>query len=101
MRFWAQLTDDFRAALDAGDIPEMNRIIDANFDKRASLCQLAPGLVKMVETARSCGASAKFTGSGGAIVGVCPDDATFARLETELAKLKVKVFRPHPAPAEP
>ena len=95
MRFWADLTDQFRAALDAGDIPEMNRIIDANFDKRASLCRLAPGLLRMVEVARSCGASAKFTGSGGAIVGIYKDETMLQRLTDELGKYKVKVLCPH------
>ena len=55
----------------------------------------------MVAVARSCGASAKFTGSGGAIVGVCPDDATFARLEEALGRIKVRVLRPHVAPPMP
>ena len=31
----------------------------------------------MVEVARACGASAKFAGSGGAIIGICRDDAMF------------------------
>ena len=48
----------------------------------------------MVRVARECGASAKFSGSGGAIVGVCPDDAVFARLEERLGKFGVKVLRP-------
>lgn len=95
MRYWANLTDAFRDALAAGDIPEMSRIINANFDKRASLCRLAPGLLKMVEVARACGASAKFTGSGGAIVGIYEDEAMFERLTTELGKYKVKVIRPN------
>jgi len=29
--------------------------------------------IKMVEVARSVGASSKFTGSGGAVVALCPD----------------------------
>lgn len=94
MRFWADLTDSFRAALEAGDVTEMNRMINANFDKRASLCRLAPGLLRMVEVARACGASAKFTGSGGAIVGFYQDEAMFEKLSTELAKMKVQTIRP-------
>ena len=34
----------------------------------------------MIGTARSVGASAKFAGSGGAIVGSCKDDAMYAQL---------------------
>ena len=40
--------------------------------------------VRMVEVARRVGASAKFAGSGGAIVGVYEDDAMFERLVREL-----------------
>ena len=94
MRFWADLTDRFRDALEAGDADEMNRAVDANFDRRASLCHLAPGLVRMVEVARSCGASAKFAGSGGAIVGFYRDAAMYALLEERFASLKAKVIRP-------
>jgi glucuronokinase len=75
--------------------------MDANFDKRVEVSHVSDENKRMVAVARSCGASAKFTGSGGAIVGVCPDDDTFARLEAALGKLKVKVLRPHVAPAEP
>ena len=35
----------------------------------------------MVEAARDIGASAKFTGSGGAIVGTYEDEAMFQKLE--------------------
>ena len=36
--------------------------------------------LKMVEVARSVGAAAKFTGSGGAVVAFCPDGASQAKL---------------------
>lgn len=36
--------------------------------------------IKMVEVARSVGAAAKFTGSGGAIVAFCPDGPSQAKL---------------------
>ena len=48
----------------------------------------------MVDTARSVGASAKFTGSGGAIVGTYEDEAMYAKLTTALEGLGLKVFKP-------
>ena len=48
----------------------------------------------MVRVARECGASAKFSGSGGAIVGVCPDDKVFSALRERLGKFGVQVLRP-------
>jgi glucuronokinase len=52
----------------------------------------------MVETARSCGASAKFTGSGGAIVGTYSDERMFRELRRRLRKLEIKVLKPRIAP---
>jgi glucuronokinase len=40
------------------------------------------------------GASAKFTGSGGAIVGTYEDDAMFEKLRTVLEPMKVAVIKP-------
>ena len=48
----------------------------------------------MVEVARTVGASAKFSGSGGAIVGTYTDEGMFARLRAVLAPMNVKVFKP-------
>jgi glucuronokinase len=52
----------------------------------------------MVEAARDCGASAKFTGSGGAIVGTYADDAMFERLKATLEPLQVAVIKPEIEP---
>jgi glucuronokinase len=48
----------------------------------------------MVETARAAGASAKFSGSGGAIVGTYTDEAMFADLESRLTAIGVRVLKP-------
>ena len=47
----------------------------------------------MVQIARQFGASAKFTGSGGAIIGTCRDD-TFDDMCRELQKYDVEVIKP-------
>ena len=95
MKFFGDLTDQARDAMVRHDYPALSALMDANFDKRATLYRLSEGNLRMVRVARKCGASAKFSGSGGAIVGVCPDDAVFARLQEELGKLGVKVLRPN------
>lgn len=94
MHFWAQLTDQARQALEARDIARLGQLMDANFDQRAKLYQLSEGNLRMVRVAREAGASAKFSGSGGAIVGVCPDDAVFERLQRRLGEMQVNVIRP-------
>jgi len=94
MKFWAQLTDKFRMALEAGDLRKMNEYINANFDRRRRIYKISEDNIRMVETARSVGASSKFTGSGGAIVGLNSDEKMFARLKKEMSKLKIKVIKP-------
>ena len=96
--FWADLTVKFRAAIEAGDRAAMHRAINANFDMRASLYDVGEGNRDMVETARRTGASAKFAGSGGAIVGIYDDDVMFAMLEGAFAPKGIRVIKPELAP---
>ena len=49
---------------------------------------------RMVMTARRSGASAKFAGSGGAIVGTYEDEAQYAALERDLAAIGCRTLRP-------
>ncbi len=99
IQFWADLTVEFRRALEAGDTAAMNRAINANFDKRASLYDVGEGNRDMVATARRTGASAKFAGSGGAIVGLYENDAMFAALQEAFGPKGIRVIRPEFAPA--
>lgn len=97
--FWADLTTKFREGLDSGDLPALHALINANFDRRASLYNVGDGNRDMVATARSAGASAKFAGSGGAIVGIYDNEETFARLEAAFTPKGIRVIRPAIAPA--
>jgi glucuronokinase len=89
----AELAALAREAIVAGDTERLGKLIDANFDQRRSICRLPAAHVEMVDRARQCGASANFAGSGGATVGICPDDATFARLKQSLGALGCRVAR--------
>ena len=95
MRFWADLTDKALVAMKNRDYAELGRLMNDNFDMRAKLYRLSEGNMRMVQAARAAGASAKFSGSGGAIVGVCPDDATYERLQSAMSALHVVVLRPN------
>ena len=48
----------------------------------------------MVETARACGASAKFAGSGGAIVGTYESEQMLDKLKNRLADVHVETLIP-------
>lgn len=96
----AELTVEARAAILARDAEALGRAIDRNFALRQSICKLAPAHVEMVERARDAGATASFTGSGGAIVGTCPDDASLERLQAALEPLGCRVIRPRILPED-
>jgi galactokinase/mevalonate kinase-like predicted kinase len=74
-RAMARLADHARVARDAlmaGDHAALAGAIDGSFDEREALLALDPRHVAMVRAAREAGASANYTGSGGAIVGTLP-----------------------------
>jgi glucuronokinase len=50
--------------------------------------------MELVNTARDCGASAKFSGSGGAIIGMYEDDEMLQRLIINLQKINARVIKP-------
>lgn len=91
---FAHYAQEIRDLLVAGRGREIGPLIDKNFDLRSSLYTLSPGDLEMVERARSIGASAKFCGSGGAIVGTYDDDAMYARLEKVFEGTGTISFRP-------
>ena len=94
MKRFATITDEARTALLAGDHARFHQLVDENFDLRRSICDLSPSHVRMIETARSVGASAKFAGSGGAIVGTFTSDSQYADLGQKLRAIGCEVFRP-------
>ena len=96
MRFWSDLTDQAREALTVRDFPRLSQLMNDNFDQRAKLFRLSAGNLRLIETARATGASAKFPGSGGAIIGTYTDEAMFERLLKAFASQQVEVFRPQP-----
>jgi len=92
MKKFADLTVEAKAALLARDTDSLCRLMDANFDLRRSICRLLPEHVAMIEAARRTGASAKYAGSGGAIIGAYRDEPTLANLRAELEPLGCRVL---------
>src|SRR4051794_11961386 len=94
MTTFAGLAAEAREALLAGDHERLAALMNKNFDTRRSIYQLPAGQVEMVDVARGVGASAKFAGSGGAIVGTCRDEAMYAELQRALAAIGCVVVKP-------
>jgi glucuronokinase len=91
---FAELAEEGRKALLDGDVERLGMLIDENFDLRRQLYHLPEWQVRMVETARACGASAKFAGSGGAIIGIYRDRAMLQELCAQMAQIGSKVITP-------
>ena len=94
MTCFAELADRGREALLAGDHEQLARLIDRNFDTRRGIYQLPAWQIDMVETARRCGASAKFAGSGGAILGTYCGEAMLAAVRDSLAAIGSRTIEP-------
>ncbi|MGB3618900.1 MAG: GHMP kinase [Catalinimonas sp.] len=84
-----------RDALINRDYDTLGQLIDRNFDLRRSLMDIRDSDLTLVECARQCGASAKFTGSGGSIIGVYRDDEMLNKLFVELKKINARVLKPY------
>jgi glucuronokinase len=94
MQKYRDLTDRGRVALMSSDWAELGKVMNENFDLRRTIMPIAPENLRMVEAARSTGASAKFAGSGGAICGLYSDGRQYQALVDALAGLRCTVLRP-------
>lgn len=94
MKRWATIAEEGREALLAGDQPRLSDLVNENYDLRSKIYQISEGNQEMIHTARKVGASAKFAGSGGAIVGTYRGARQFQRLEREFEKIGAAVVRP-------
>ena len=91
---YRELTDRGRDALLASDWNRLDQVIDENFDLRKTIMNIAPENLRMVEAARGVGASASFTGSGGAIVGLYHTGRQYRELVDALGNIRCTVLRP-------
>lgn len=80
-------------ALNAGELETFDRFIDRNFDLRASIYPLAKKNVQMITLARSVGATAKFPGSGGAIIGTYKNETMFEKLTQEFNRIGCSIIK--------
>jgi glucuronokinase len=87
MNHLAKLAELGRDALLNHNFKGLGNLINENFDTRRSICNLPGWQVEMVETARRCGATAHFAGSGGAIVGTYTGEPMLERLCKELTAI--------------
>ena len=95
MSEFAELAQKGRDALVAGRPEELPALIDANFDLRNRIFNVSEENRRMVQVARNAGSSAKFAGSGGAIVGTYTDEEQFTRLSVALRAIGCRTLKPN------
>ena len=87
MSKFAKLTDEAKTAILEKDWEQLASLMNQNFDLRRSIytddCLGALNL-EMVDIARSHGSSAKFPGSGGAVVGLCSNEQSLMELKKDM-----------------
>lgn len=98
MYHWAGLAERVKEFLLKGKGREIGPLLNENFDLRRRLYKISKGNLDMVDAARDVGASAKFTGSGGAIVGTYEDEAMFQKLVGVLSPMGIEVIKPQILP---
>jgi glucuronokinase len=90
----ASLAEKGKKVLMDGDMEALHGLVNRNFDLRRKIIKISESNLELIETARACGASASFAGSGGAIVGFYNTNETLTKLIIELKKLKARVIKP-------
>jgi glucuronokinase len=87
MSEFADLAQQGRDAIISGHLSRLPALLDANFDLRDRIFNVADANRRMVLAARSVGCPANFTGSGGAIVGIYNDEAQYERLNASMSAI--------------
>lgn len=90
----AEIADTGKQALLQKDFEKFHELMNKNFDLRSQIMKISESNFEMIQAARKCGASAKFAGSGGSIIGMYTGEDMFSRLKTDLEKLKAVVIKP-------
>jgi glucuronokinase len=91
----ADLARQGRDAIAEQNISLLNELVNHNFDLRTRIYTINDRNRSLIDTARSCGASASFAGSGGTIIGIYRDDAMLNRLFVSLKKINARVIKPY------
>lgn len=94
MRQFGELAAKVRDLLVQRRGAEIGALMDQNFDLRARIMKISRENQLMIDTARAVGASAKFTGSGGAIIGTYRDGRMYEELFGRLEAIGCEVFKP-------
>jgi len=91
----AGLAEKGKEALIKGDTELLSELMNRNFDLRSQIMNIPESNKEMIRIARKCGASAKFPGSGGAIIGTYANDEMLHKLIVRLKEINARVIKPY------
>ncbi|MBM3285629.1 MAG: hypothetical protein FJY81_07120 [Candidatus Aminicenantes bacterium] len=90
----AEIAAEGRESYLRGDFKRWPALMNENFDLRSKIMRISKSNLELVRTARRCGASAKFAGSGGSIIGIYDGENMYERLASELGRLGAITLKP-------
>jgi glucuronokinase len=90
----AEIAAEGRDVIINRNYERLDELINENFDLRCKIMNITENNLQLVHSARNCGASAKFAGSGGSIIGIYKDEEMLNRLILELKQIKARVIKP-------
>ncbi len=93
MATFASYAELGRQALLSGDHAQLAELINANFDLRCKVLPVSEKNANMVFQARKSGATGKFTGSGGAIIGTYESETMYDQLRRDLEEIGCAVTK--------
>lgn len=96
----ASLSNRAREVLEKGEGGALGEVLDRNFDLRAEIYPISDENLKMVERAREAGASCKFCGSGGAVVGTYDTAECLQKLKAAMVEGNYEFVLPEVTSAE-
>ncbi|MCF8380289.1 MAG: hypothetical protein K9H49_11965 [Bacteroidales bacterium] len=91
---WKDLSDKAYEMLLSGNWEGLGQVINTNYDIRKSVMNISVKNQEMIDIARKTGASAKFTGSGGAIIGTYENEVMYEELKTRMSYVGVETLKP-------
>jgi len=94
LRRLAALAEEGKEALLRRDRERLRALMDENFDLRSRIMPISEENLSLIRAARACGASAKFAGSGGSLIGLYEDERMFADLSRALGEQQTLVIKP-------
>ena len=90
----SHITDQFYQNMTTKNTEVCHNLINENFYIRKKIMHISDSNKNLIETARASDVSAKFTGSGGAIIGMYDSKAALNKLKKNMALIGAEVIIP-------